>query len=130
METENEIKRVVRDRYASAALTTKRCCGAAAGKGLAQSDLGLDMIGDAYKAVDGYVADADLGLGCGLPTQHAGIKPGDVVLDLGSGAGIDAFVASALTHSEGTGRRSSLARMASAVFVQTKGLGVLLCSRM
>jgi arsenite methyltransferase len=101
METDTEIKRVVRERYASAAVTSKRCCGAAEGKGLAQSDLGLDMIGDAYKAVDGYVADADLGLGCGLPTQYAGIKPDDVVLDLGSGAGIDAFVARRIVGEKG-----------------------------
>jgi SAM-dependent methyltransferase len=51
------------------------------------------MIGDAYADLAGYVADADLGLGCGVPTRHAGIEKGDVVLDLGSGAGIDAFVA-------------------------------------
>jgi SAM-dependent methyltransferase len=51
------------------------------------------MIGDAYKSVEGYLAEADLGLGCGLPTEHAGIKLGDTVLDLGSGAGVDAFVA-------------------------------------
>lgn len=93
MDTETDIKRVVRERYAAAARTSDRCCGAAAGKGLAQSELGVNMIGDAYQGVEGYVADADLGLGCGLPTEHAGIKPGDVVLDLGSGAGIDAFVA-------------------------------------
>ncbi len=48
---------------------------------------------DNYKELDGYNADADLGLGCGLPTQFAKIKNGDVVIDLGSGAGNDAFIA-------------------------------------
>jgi ubiquinone/menaquinone biosynthesis C-methylase UbiE len=101
MDTEADIKQVVRERYASAAATSKRCCGATAGKGLANPDLRLDMIGDAYKAVEGYVADADLGLGCGLPTQHAGLAPGQVVLDLGSGAGIDAFVARRIVGADG-----------------------------
>jgi ubiquinone/menaquinone biosynthesis C-methylase UbiE len=59
------------------------------------------MIGDAYQAVDGYVPEADLSLGCGLPTQHAGIKKGDAVLDLGSGAGIDAFVARRIVGERG-----------------------------
>lgn len=54
---------------------------------------GYSMIGDAYGDVDGYVAEADLGLGCGLPVEHAGLNPGQTVLDLGSGAGLDAFVA-------------------------------------
>ena len=43
--------------------------------------------------LEGYNPDADLGLGCGLPTQFAKIKKGDVVIDLGSGAGNDAFIA-------------------------------------
>jgi len=51
------------------------------------------MIGDAYDGVDGYVEAADLGLGCGLPIEHAGLAPGQTVLDLGAGAGLDAFVA-------------------------------------
>lgn len=48
---------------------------------------------DDYNEIQGYNPDADLGLGCGLPTQFAKIKKGDVVIDLGSGAGNDAFVA-------------------------------------
>ena len=51
------------------------------------------MIGDAYDGVSGYVADADLGLSCGVPVEHAGLLPGQTVLDLGSGAGLDVFVA-------------------------------------
>ena len=43
--------------------------------------------------LEGYNPDADLGLGCGLPTQFAKIKKGDTVIDLGSGAGNDAFIA-------------------------------------
>ena len=43
--------------------------------------------------VEGYNPDADLGLGCGLPTQFAKIRPGDTVIDLGSGAGNDCFIA-------------------------------------
>src|SRR5690554_8181644 len=50
---------------------------------------------DSYTTLDGYAADADLGLGCGLTTQFAKIKEGDTVIDLGSGAGNDCFVARA-----------------------------------
>ena len=56
---------------------------------------------DDYSSLDGYHEDADLGLGCGLPTQYAGIKKGDTVIDLGSGAGNDCFVAQAETGDEG-----------------------------
>ena len=56
---------------------------------------------DDYSETSGYVEDADLGLGCGLPTQFAKIKKGDTVIDLGSGAGNDCFVARHETGSEG-----------------------------
>jgi len=51
------------------------------------------MIGHEYESLEGYVADADLKLGCGIPTKHAGFKEGQTVLDLGSGAGNDCFIA-------------------------------------
>jgi len=90
MTATQDIKAVVRARYgAIAESAAKGCCGPSAGCG----DNALDMIGGAYADLEGYVADADLGLGCGVPTRHAGIREGHVVLDLGSGAGIDAFVA-------------------------------------
>lgn len=56
---------------------------------------------DSYDNLQGYNPEADLGLGCGIPTDFAGLKPGDSVLDLGSGAGNDCFVARALTGESG-----------------------------
>jgi SAM-dependent methyltransferase len=56
---------------------------------------------DDYSRLDGYNPDADLGLGCGLPTEFAKIKDGDTVIDLGSGAGNDCFVARRLTGANG-----------------------------
>jgi SAM-dependent methyltransferase len=54
---------------------------------------GLNVIGEAYAGVAGRLAEADLNLGCGVPTRHAALQPGETVLDLGSGAGNDAFIA-------------------------------------
>ena len=101
MTTDTDIKQIVRERYASAAVAKTSCCGPKTCGDTTGPDLGLNMIGDAYRDVEGYLADADLGLGCGLPTQHAGMKAGDVVLDLGSGAGIDAFVARRIVGATG-----------------------------
>lgn len=92
------VRASVREKYAAVARgadfgTSTSCCGPA-GCGT-PDDLagGIQFIGDDYAAVDGYVADADLGLGCGVPTELAELAPGQTVLDLGSGAGLDAFVA-------------------------------------
>ena len=90
---ENELRENIRRKYADiaagrAALGDASCCSDPR-----DGETGITMIGDAYQGVEGYVADADLGLGCGLPVEHAGLEPGHVVLDLGSGAGLDAFVA-------------------------------------
>lgn len=100
--TTPDIKTLVRDRYAAAVSAGSGCCGPSSCGCGSGPDLGLDMVGDAYAQVEGYVADADLGLGCGLPTRHAAIRPGETVLDLGSGAGIDCFVAR--REMDGTGR--------------------------
>jgi len=93
MNTANETKEMVRQKYAEIALQDKdtnasSCCGA----GGCSTEV-YNIMTDDYSELKGYNADADLGLGCGLPTQFAGIKPGDTVLDLGSGAGNDCFVA-------------------------------------
>lgn len=86
-------KDMVRAKYAEIALQDKdtnasSCCGA----GGCSTEV-YNIMTDDYTQVEGYNPDADLGLGCGLPTQFAGIKQGDTVLDLGSGAGNDCFVA-------------------------------------
>ena len=54
-----------------------------------------------YENKEGYNPDADMNLGCGIPTDYAGIKAGDHVLDLGSGAGNDCFVARAIVGETG-----------------------------
>ncbi|HLT48638.1 MAG TPA: arsenite methyltransferase [Rubricoccaceae bacterium] len=86
------IKAQVREKYARVVTQGESCCAPSCCSADTAADE-LSMIGDAYTGVEGYVAEADLGLGCGLPTEHAGLREGQTVLDLGSGAGVDAFVA-------------------------------------
>jgi len=93
MKTEAELKELVRQKYSEIALQDKTtnessCCGA----GGCSTEV-YNIMTDDYTDLKGYNPDADLGLGCGLPTQFAAIKPGNVVIDLGSGAGNDCFIA-------------------------------------
>lgn len=101
MNTE-DLKLIVREKYAEIAKNSLirvqySCCGNS--DCCEESD--FSMIGDEYTNVEGHNADADLGLGCGIPTQFADIKVGDSVLDLGSGAGNDCFVARAIVGETG-----------------------------
>ena len=97
-----DLKLVVQEKYGAIAkqsllLNQTSCCGTSCCCG----DLEITMIGDEYKGVEGHREEADLGLGCGIPTQFAEIKTGDQVLDLGSGAGNDCFVARAIVGEMG-----------------------------
>src|ERR1700709_2506690 len=101
METQEQVKDMVRQKYSEIALKDKEanessCCGS----GGCSTEV-YNIMSDDYTQLEGYNADADLGLGCGLPTQFAKIKKGDVVIDLGSGAGNDAFIARAETGETG-----------------------------
>lgn len=102
METSEQLKKIVQEKYAQIADQSREdnassCCGA--GCGCATIDEAV--MAEDYTKLQGYVADADLGLGCGLPTEFAQISAGDVVVDLGSGAGNDAFVARSVTGANG-----------------------------
>jgi len=93
------MKSTVREKYAEIARQNREtnaasCCGVG-------TPGTYTIMSDSYTHLDGYNADADLGLGCGLPTEHAHIAEGDIVLDLGSGAGNDCFVARAATGPDG-----------------------------
>lgn len=103
MNTANELKQVVKEKYGEIAKASKSsgCCGPTCCGGEESKIVGYTVMNDEYDNLDGYVADADLGLGCGLPTEQAGIKKGDTVVDLGSGAGNDVFVARAIVGDEG-----------------------------
>lgn len=99
MQTAEQIKTVVREKYSEIALQDKSCNEASCcGVGTPGT---YTIMADSYTELEGYNPDADLGLGCGLPTQFAQIQAGDTVLDLGSGAGNDAFVARAETGATG-----------------------------
>lgn len=101
MKTEEQLKELVKQKYSEIALQDKdtnaaSCCGASC-----CSTEVYNIMSDDYTDLEGYNAEADLGLGCGLPTQFAKIKKGDVVIDLGSGAGNDAFIARSETGETG-----------------------------
>lgn len=93
MNTNEEIKEMVKQKYSEIALQDQQtnassCCGS----GGCSTEV-YNVMSDEYDHLEGYSADADLKLGCGLPTEFAKIKPGNTVVDLGSGAGNDCFVA-------------------------------------
>jgi arsenite methyltransferase len=97
-----DIKQIVKDKYSEIAKQTKEqnapsCCGATS----CGSIVDYSVFSENYEKLEGYNPDADLGLGCGLPTEYAGIQSGNSVLDLGSGAGNDCFVARALVGETG-----------------------------
>jgi arsenite methyltransferase len=93
MKTAEQMKELVKQKYSEIALQDKQtnqssCCGA----GGCSTEV-YNIMSDDYSNLEGYNPDADLGLGCGLPTKFAKIKKGDIVIDLGSGAGNDCFIA-------------------------------------
>jgi ubiquinone/menaquinone biosynthesis C-methylase UbiE len=96
-----DLKFVVKEKYGEIAKQSKiqnetSCCGVG---GCCSVD--YTIFSESYDKLKGYNPDADLGLGCGIPTQFALIKEGDWVLDLGSGAGNDCFVARAIVGESG-----------------------------
>lgn len=101
MKTEEQLKEIVKQKYSAIALQDKEtnqssCCGS----GSCSTEV-TTIMSDDYGQLEGYNPDADLGLGCGLPTQFAKIKKGNTVIDLGSGAGNDCFVARAEAGEDG-----------------------------
>lgn len=101
MDNSSQLKDLVRRKYSEIALQDKdtnqaSCCGS----GCCSTDV-YNIMTDDYTNMEGYQPDADLCLGCGLPTQFAKIKKGDTVIDLGSGAGNDCFVARHETGEDG-----------------------------
>ncbi len=98
MQNPETLKQIVKDKYAGIAMAPKKqggCCGCG------DQETDYYVFNESYATQQGYVEDADLGLGCGLPTEHAAIKAGDHVLDLGSGAGNDCFVARSIVGEKG-----------------------------
>lgn len=99
MKTQNEIKEIVKEKYGSIAREVKEekgcCCGGS------KKIVDYTIFSDDYSKLDGYSKDADLGLGCGLPTEFADLKKGDIVVDLGAGAGNDVFVARSIVGDTG-----------------------------
>ncbi|MBK6346144.1 MAG: arsenite methyltransferase [Bacteroidales bacterium] len=99
---QNQLRQIVKEKYSeiaeqSRSVNESSCCGATGCCG----DVDYTIFSENYENLEGYHPDADLGLGCGIPTEFAQIKAGDTVIDLGSGAGNDCFVARSLTGEKG-----------------------------
>jgi ubiquinone/menaquinone biosynthesis C-methylase UbiE len=109
MDNSKSIKEMVKEKYGKIAKQSSgenksSCCGSkpsASNSCCGEAEIDYSIFSDDYSKKEGYVTEADLGLGCGLPTDFAGIKKGDTVVDLGSGAGNDVFVARSLVGETG-----------------------------
>jgi len=97
-----DLKEIVKEKYGkiagqndsekSSCCCSSSCCG---------PEADYTVFSENYSGIEGYNPDADFNLGCGIPTTFANIKNGDHVLDLGSGAGNDCFVARAIVGETG-----------------------------
>ena len=98
MENDNDLKNIVKEKYGQIAVQNNSGCGC----GCSSSKVvDYTVFQDDYSKINGHIKEADLGLGCGVPTEYAGIKEGNTVVDLGSGAGNDVFVARAIVGDKG-----------------------------
>lgn len=97
MKNPEELKEIVRSQYGEIARQGGSCCGPTD----CCDTLGGTSFAEDYRGLDGYLPEADLGLGCGIPTEYAGLEAGQTVVDLGSGAGNDVFVARAIVGRKG-----------------------------
>ena len=101
MDRKDEIKNIVKEKYSEiakkspVAASCSCCCSGG------QAPDAYTTFSQDYSKKEGYVKDADLGLGCGMPTDTAAIKPGETVIDLGSGAGNDVFIAQRIVGTTG-----------------------------
>jgi len=99
MENEQKLKKIVKEKYGQIASNSNKAASCCCSGCCCGSD--NNIMYENYDGLNGYNQDADLGLGCGLPTKFAKIKKGDTVIDLGSGAGNDCFIARAETGENG-----------------------------
>ena len=104
MKKSDELKKLVKEKYSQIAILSEQdkveyCCD----RGVFEDEGAscCTTFNDSYENLPGYNKEADLKLGCGLPTEFSEIKEGDTVVDLGCGAGNDIFVASSLTGESG-----------------------------
>ncbi len=103
MDSNQEIKEMVKQKYGAIAQQSKEenpssCCGSTCG---CSSQVEFSVMAEDYSKLPGYAPEADLALGCGLPTEFAQIRKGDTVVDLGSGAGNDCFIARSVAGEAG-----------------------------
>jgi len=94
---QNDLKEKVHEKYKAIAKGEQTCCIDTGCCG----DGNSNIMAENYEDLKGYEKDADLNLGCGLPTEHANIQEGNAVLDLGSGAGNDCFIARSIVGDKG-----------------------------
>lgn len=96
-----DAKEIVKEKYGKIAMQSNENQSSCCGSSCCGPQVDYTVFSENYENKEGYNPDADMNLGCGIPTDFAQIKEGDHILDLGSGAGNDCFVARAIVGDKG-----------------------------